>query len=131
MRLFSIAALCLISVPAAAQDAGEGRLLYESFCAACHGEAGRGDGRMAPILSILPPDLTQIAARNDGVFPVFATARQIDGRDPLLAHGGEMPIFGRWFDSSMRVTINEASGQPVMMEPPIADMVAYLMSIQE
>lgn len=115
--------------PVAAQDAIEGARLYADFCAVCHGDDLRGDGPMAPILSVPPADLTALAA--GGVFPVFDVARRIDGRDPLLAHGGEMPMFGQWFQGDgPDVGLPGPGGQPILMSRPIADLVAYLMEEQ-
>ncbi len=125
--LFALA----FALPAQAQDAEIGQDLFLSYCSACHGPAGQGDGPMAEVLTVAPPDLRQIAARNGGVFPVLGVAAQIDGRDPLLAHGGEMPIFGRWFATEGEVALAEPSGQPVLMANSIADLVSYLMEIQE
>ncbi len=93
-------AAALLGLPAAAQDAEFGGLLFESFCSSCHGEDGKGQGQLAAFLAIHPPDLTQLAAGNGGVFPVSRVVRQIDGRDPELAHGGVMPLFGEYFDLS-------------------------------
>lgn len=124
--------LCF-ALPASAQEAGDpaaGAEFYATYCAACHGVTGRGDGRMAPLLTVLPTDLTQLAAGNDGRFPVFQVTRQIDGRDPLLAHGGDMPLFGMWFEGE-DVAIADTTGQPIMTSRPIADLVAYLQEIQE
>jgi cytochrome c oxidase cbb3-type subunit 2 len=43
--------------PAASPDArGRGARLFTAWCAACHGPAGRGDGPLAPQLSVRPPD---------------------------------------------------------------------------
>ncbi|MBF9032172.1 c-type cytochrome [Rhodobacterales bacterium HKCCE3408] len=131
MRIVTLALAACLALPAAAQDAGEGRELFQTYCTACHGIGGRGDGRMAPILTVLPPDLTGLAARNGGDFPVFAVARQIDGRDPMLAHGGDMPIFGRWFEGEATVAMQAPSGQPILLSRPIADVIAYLEGIQE
>ncbi|MEM9319081.1 MAG: c-type cytochrome [Pseudomonadota bacterium] len=69
------------TLPVAANKPGAGAALFATYCTACHGSAGWGDGRMAPILTLLPPDLATLWARNGGDFPVFAAARQIDGRD--------------------------------------------------
>ncbi len=38
MRLASAAALLLVAIPAAAQDAERGRALYETHCGGCHYE---------------------------------------------------------------------------------------------
>ena len=133
--LFAIAALAAAGAvatagPISAQDARAGQLLYETYCAACHGDSGRGEGRMAPILSVLPSDLTVLSEYNDGAFPAFDVARQIDGRDPILAHGGDMPIFGDFFDTVPMVDIAEPSGQRMMVSVPVADLIAFLEEIQ-
>jgi mono/diheme cytochrome c family protein len=123
-------AAALLGLPAAAQDAEFGGLLFESFCSSCHGEDGKGQGQLAAFLAIHPPDLTQLAAGNDGVFPVSRVVRQIDGRDPELAHGGVMPLFGEYFDLSDTAVASE-TGQPILTAGPIADMVVWLQSVQE
>jgi hypothetical protein len=85
---------------------------------------------MAEVLAIATPDLTGLAARNGGVFPLEGVARQIDGRAPLLAHGGTMPIFGPFLDSDEHVVFRLSNGQPMMTGLPVAELVVYLQSIQ-
>lgn len=113
-----------------AGDPEHGAYLFASYCAACHGLEARGDGQMAAILLALPADLTQLSASNGGVFPVVRTVRQIDGRDPMLAHGGVMPLFGDFFSGSDVMIASEA-GQPILTSQPIADIMAWLATIQE
>jgi mono/diheme cytochrome c family protein len=130
MGRFLSVALVLMAGPAVAQDAGAGAELYLRACAACHGMDARGDGEMAAILTIAPPDLTALAARNGGVFPVARAAARIDGRDPLVAHGGTMPLFGDWLEHEDTVIRTEA-GQPLMVGRALADLLAFLAAIQE
>jgi mono/diheme cytochrome c family protein len=130
MGRFLSVALVLLAGPAAAQEAGAGADIYLRACAACHGMDARGDGEMAAVLTIAPPDLTALAARNGGVFPVARAAARIDGRDPLLAHGGAMPVFGDWLEGEETVIRSEA-GQPVMVGRALADLLAFLAAIQE
>ncbi len=139
MRHASLLAIALaVGSPAFAQEgdnlkAGDvafGGDLYASYCAACHGAEGRGDGPMAPVLMVAPADLTQLSASNGGVFPVVRVVQQIDGRDPMLAHGGEMPLFGDFFAGDDTAIRSEA-GQPIMTSRPIADVMAWLETIQE
>ena len=85
---------------------------------------------MAEMLAIVTPDLTKLSARHDGNFPTEAVARQIDGRARLLAHGGEMPIFGPFLESDQHVALPLASGQPLMTGLQLANVVVYLESIQ-
>ena len=120
----------MAALAAAAQDAEEGGDLFQGFCAACHGTEARGDGPMAAILEVLPADLTKLAADNDGTLPVARIAQRIDGRDPLLAHGGPMPLYGDFFEGS-DTAIRAETGQPILTSQPIADLIAWLESIQE
>ncbi|NKX46232.1 c-type cytochrome [Roseicyclus persicicus] len=125
----TLAAICLAAAPALAQDAEAGRALYLEFCATCHGLEARGDGVMAEVLTIAPPDLTGLAG--GGAFPTLQVAQQVDGRHPLLAHGGDMPLFGRWFEGDgADVALAGPGGQPILMGRPIADLITYLMEIQ-
>ena len=131
MRLTHALALMLSAASASlAQDVGQGRAYYVQFCAACHGPDARGDGPMSPVLSILPPDLTGLSARNDGVFPVSDVVLKIDGRDMLLAHGGPMPLFGEVFTGTGASMASE-TGQPIVTSFAIVDLVTYLARIQE
>ncbi len=129
----AIVLICLAAgpgQPAAAQDAAVGAALYADFCAVCHGADLRGDGPMAPAMRVPPPDLTALATGGD--FPVLEVARQIDGRQPLAAHGGDMPLFGRYFEGQgPDVAMRGPGGQPVMLSQPVADLIAFLMEVQK
>lgn len=107
-----------------------GRDLYMTFCVQCHGADAKGDGPMAEILSIDTSDLTGLALRNDGVFPIDAVASQIDGRAPVLAHGAEMPIFGPFFTTDQSFAMRLPTGQPMLTSVPLANLIIYLESIQ-
>jgi mono/diheme cytochrome c family protein len=70
--------------------------LYERFCASCHGEAGFGDGPVAPALKVMIPDLTRMYQRNGGKFPEERVRRIIDGREVFPIHGSRyMPVWGQ------------------------------------
>lgn len=121
----------VLAAPALAEPdpvAGEG--VFQTFCAACHGADAKGNGPMTEVLTLIPPDLTQLSASNGGIFPVFDVLRQIDGRDPMLAHGGEMPLFGQLFEFP-DTAIATDSGQPILTAQPLADVAAWLESVQE
>jgi hypothetical protein len=42
-----------------------------------------------------------------------------------------MPVFGPFFEGDRSVALKTESGQPVMLSPPVADLVAWLISVQE
>ena len=95
--------------PVARQASVDGRSVFKTYCASCHGESGRGNGAVAVFLRRPPADLTQIAKRNKGVFPADQVSRQIDGRQVVKAHGdSQMPVWGDAF-SKATVGSDEAS----------------------
>ena len=111
-------------------DLQGGRDLYRTYCSQCHGIDATGNGPMAEMLAIETPDLTTLATRNGAEFPTESAARQIDGRWPLLAHGGEMPIFGPVLESDQHIAPALPNGQPMMTSLPLANLIAYLESVQ-
>ena len=112
--------------PAARQESVDGRSVFKTYCASCHGESGRGNGAVAVFLRRPPADLTQIAKRNKGVFPADQVSRQIDGRQVVKAHGdSQMPV---WGDAFSKVTTG--SDEP-SIKAKIEALAKYLESIQE
>ncbi|WP_108484785.1 c-type cytochrome [Oceaniglobus ichthyenteri] len=124
-----VLAIC-VATPAMAQDMAEGEQLFQHRCATCHGLSANGTGPMAPVLLIQPTDLTQLQQKNDGTFPVQRVVWRIDGREPLVSHGSPMPVYGDFFQGR-DVTLKADTGQPIMTSQPIADLVAWLQSIQQ
>lgn len=105
-----------------------GRELYERFCASCHGEAGFGDGPVAPALKVIVPDLTRLYQRSGGRFPEELVRRIIDGRQVYPVHGSRfMPVWGQelWVEQGA----NAAAGAEV--ERMVDRLVDYLRSIQQ
>jgi hypothetical protein len=80
-------------------DSISGPALYKAYCASCHGMDGRGNGPMVKSLKVAPADLTHIAVRNGGVFPLARVSRIIAGEDLLPnGHGNsQMPVWGPIF----------------------------------
>jgi len=82
------------------------------------------------VLTIKPPDLTQLKKHNGGTFPFVRTYEQIDGsnRTVVPGHGtNDMPIWGDAFRRERGTSeqwILGASGR-------ILSIVHYLESIQE
>jgi mono/diheme cytochrome c family protein len=79
-----------------------GQREFNANCAACHGMDAKGRGPVAGFLTKNPPDLTTVAKRNGGVFPMDRLYRVVDGTElPEGAQAGgphgsrEMPIWGR------------------------------------
>ena len=64
---------------------GEGRHLFEHYCATCHGDGGKGDGENASNLNPPVPDLTAATSSGDAAFirQVIAEGSAAVGRSPL------------------------------------------------
>ena len=104
-----------------------GAELFATHCASCHGLDARGGGPAASALISPPADLTRIAARRGGVFPESSTARLIDGRFDLPAHGSrEMPIWG----ARLADEIPDLATGDEVARGRIASLLAYLKSLQ-
>jgi len=98
---------------------------YQVYCVSCHGAEGRGDGTIARSLKKQPADLTRIAQRNGGVFPLEKVARAIDGRQPTNAHGPtDMPAWGEVLAKS------SASPGAENTAARIDALVKYLQTLQ-
>ncbi len=121
--------LLLGSTPAFSQDREAGRQIFRDYCVTCHGMEGRGDGPMTQVLTIAPPDISMLRAGNDGVFPVSVVVAKVDGRVPVLGHGGPMPIFGPVFEGKAGALDSE-TGAPILTSETMVDLVAYLESMQ-
>jgi mono/diheme cytochrome c family protein len=85
-------------------DSIRGPELYRTYCASCHGLDAKGNGPMAPLLKVRPGDLTRIAIRNRGVFPIMEVQKIISGeKQPNSGHGSrEMPVWGPIFSQVTR-----------------------------
>ncbi len=133
MRMTAIAtcvAATLAAGQAVADDISEGRETFWRYCSSCHGEDADGMGPMRPVLIVPPKDLTVLTEENDGTFPLERVIHRIDGRDPLVSHGSEMPVYGDFFNEGGRVTLEAGSGENVETSGVVAHLVAYLRSIQ-
>jgi hypothetical protein len=113
---------------AQAQDADPGAEAFGTYCATCHGMDGLGDGAMTEIMSVTVPDLTQMTARNDGVFPMLDVIHIIDGRTGLRGHGGPMPVYGALFDDELAYP--GPYGAPLYTRGKILSIAYYLEGLQ-
>ena len=90
-------AIACVNVLAQAQSQPySGHADYQVYCSSCHGTEAKGDGMIAKSLKQKPSDLTQLAKRNNGVFPEKKVFDTIDGRK-TTAHGPDMPAWGEVF----------------------------------
>jgi mono/diheme cytochrome c family protein len=127
LALAAAAALLAAAAPGHADDVG--RAEYVEACAACHGMDGKGEGPLAELMTVEVPDLTTLAAQNEGTFPMHDVIMVIDGRSGIRGHGYPMPVWGTRFaaeadDLGAMVTELTVRGR-------VLSLALFLESIQE
>src|ERR1043165_4303972 len=83
-------------VPVTSTSPSSGKEMFQTYCAVCHGQDGKGAGPAADALKKAPADLTQLTRKNNGKFPEQRVSLVITtGPAEILAHGSkEMPVWG-------------------------------------
>jgi len=111
-------------VPLTQTSPVSGSEMFRTYCAVCHGVNGKGAGPAAEALKKAPPDLTQLAVRNDGKYPEDAVAHAIAGDTQIGAHGSQdMPVWGDLFKS-----LNGGTSDLVRLR--IVNLTDYIKTIQ-
>ncbi len=138
--LIIISTIIGFSACASAQNIDVGKMEYQSSCAACHGIDAKGNGPVSKELKTRPTDLTVLAKKNNGVFPVNKVHQIIDGRDSLSSHGTrDMPIWGYRFVPPQHFTLKKADdyiylppdSPEALVQGRIIAVIDYLNRIQE
>jgi mono/diheme cytochrome c family protein len=121
-----VAGIVFVAASAVLGGGSTGSYTYKTYCANCHGGEGRGDGKLASMLTVKPTDLTRIAARNGGKFVADEVRARIDGREVVPPHGSsDMPIWGDAFSQS-----DQAGGRPEEVKARIDELVEFLRTLQ-
>jgi mono/diheme cytochrome c family protein len=101
-------------------SSADGAQMYSSYCAACHGKLGKGDGPAAPALKVKPSDLTLLKKNHGGTFSTKDFEEKINGVAMSSAHGStDMPVWGPIF--------REIAGSP---ELRIFNLKKYIDAMQ-
>jgi cytochrome c len=111
-------------IPATKTDPTNGKMMYSSYCAPCHGADGRGNGPVAPALKTQPTDLTGLAKANHGKYPENHIASVLRFGTDVRSHGSaEMPVWGTIFTKMSKVNSQEKDLRT-------ANLSRYLESLQ-
>jgi mono/diheme cytochrome c family protein len=101
-----------------------GKQMYESYCAQCHGMQGKGNGPFAAALKAQPSDLTALSKKNGGKFPAAHVVSVLQYGVKIPAHGSaDMPIWGTFLGN-----INEVT--PLERPLRISNLSRYLETMQ-
>ncbi len=127
----ALSVICCLAGSAAAQTKPasnataiqRGNDTFQHSCAVCHGDRGNGKGPAAPAFTSHPTDLTTLARRT-GKFPAAEVEGAIRGTSSVVAHGTPtMMVWGTVF-------LADANGRQAEADKRIADLVAFIESIQ-
>ncbi len=107
-----------------------GREDFQTFCAACHGTSGRGDGEAADGLDRQPADLTGLSARNNGVFPGTRVMAKIWGYTGGRDGTSPMPQFGPLLQGDL---VPYDGGDGIASPTPVrlVQIAEYLKTLQK
>jgi mono/diheme cytochrome c family protein len=84
-----------ITIPVEKVNPTDGKQMYSSYCAPCHGTDGRGNGPVASVLKSPPTDLTTLAKAHNGKYPDVHVMAVLQFGSSLSAHGtAQMPVWG-------------------------------------
>ncbi len=111
-------------IPSGAED-------YATFCSACHGPQGKGNGDLAGEFNPRPADLTTLSKRNSGTFPTTKVMAQIWGYKGKKGQG-VMPDFGDLMDADNVTLVLYDGGDGIETPTPVrlVQVAEYLKSIQ-
>jgi mono/diheme cytochrome c family protein len=127
----------VLSVAAAEEEkvseevqAARGKVTFRVYCGNCHGADGKGEGKLASLLTVRPADLTRLIGEGDeGEFPADRVREAIDGRKEVRGHGNrEMPVWGDAFQPTEGDPLDPERVETA--EKRIGELVAYLRTLQ-
>lgn len=114
-----------VVIPVDRTNPTDGKLMYASYCAPCHGVDGRGQGPAASALKVQPADLTVLTRNHHGKYPDTHVLAVLKFGADVPAHGSvEMPIWGPILSKVNNVNIQEQSLR-------IVNLTRFLESIQQ
>jgi mono/diheme cytochrome c family protein len=113
-----------IVIPVNKTAPNDGKQMYTSYCAPCHGADGRGSGPVASSLKARPTDLTELQKTNNGRFPDTHIVAILQFGADAPAHGSvAMPVWG-----PILGTMNRTNVQDKQLR--ISNLTRYLQTIQ-
>lgn len=103
---------------------------FATFCAGCHGSAGKGDGPAAAGLASKPADLTRLSARNCGTFPGTRVMSKVWGYAGGPGAETPMPAFAPLVDGRL-VPYDGGDGIATPTPVRLVGLAEYVRSLQE
>ncbi len=113
-----------IVIPVEKTSPTDGKQMFNSYCAPCHGVDGRGNGPAARALKTQPVDLTSLARMNHGKYPDTHVLAVLHFGSEIPAHGSsQMPVWGPILSNMSKVN-------PQDKDLRIGNLTRYMEKIQ-
>lgn len=114
-----------VVIPVGKTAANNGKQMYTSYCAPCHGTNGKGSGPVASALKAQPTDLTVLSKNNEGKFPDTHVVAILQFGSDVPAHGSAvMPVWGPILGNMSRMNAQEKQLR-------ISNLTRYLETMQQ
>jgi mono/diheme cytochrome c family protein len=102
-----------------------GKVMFQQYCATCHGTDAKGNGPLAPLLKTPPANLTGLSKRHAGQFPYEYVSSVLQFGPGPSGHGSsDMPAWGPIFRYYHKQ--NERA-----VQQRIKNLSNYLASVQD
>ncbi len=112
-----------VVIPIHRTNPTDGKQMFTSYCAPCHGVDGRGHGPAAAALKSNVTDLTGLAKAHNGKFPDTHVAAILRFGDEGTGHRSVMPAWGTIF-------ANMNSLSSMEQDQRASNVVRYIESLQ-
>jgi mono/diheme cytochrome c family protein len=111
-------------IPVEKTNPWDGKQMFTSYCAPCHGADARGNGPAARALKSQPTDLTALARMNHGKYPDTHVISVLQFGLEIPAHGSsDMPVWGNILGQMSRLDTVDRNLR-------VANLSRYLEKIQ-
>jgi mono/diheme cytochrome c family protein len=115
-----------LTIPAGKTSANDGKQMFGSYCAPCHGMDGRGHGPVAGALIEKPSDLTLLSKINRGNYPAVHVISVLQAGSRVEAHGTkDMPVWG-----PILGTLDHSSENRSLQTLRVSNLADYIQSLQ-
>lgn len=102
---------------------------FATYCAACHGDGGKGDGPMRDTLDKRPADLTTLAQRNGGALPMARVMSKIWGY-AKAPDGTVMPQFAPLLEGDQMVLFDSGDGISTPTPLRLVQLAEHIQTLQ-
>jgi len=101
-----------------------GQVMYQEYCAVCHGNHADGKGAAATAFKVAPADLTALARVHGGKFPYDHFYAVLRFGAAMPAHGSkDMPVWGPLFSSLDK-------DREAVVDQRVHNLASYVASVQ-